>query len=132
TGVALSGAFIEFSGKQVYLTGGAWNAPGTNYSAGNPDWAALKLDPSKFRTSTVPFGFFDSALAAYDPKTVIIGAADAMDVSSAGMSRARPLLQGAAILSNGVAYVTGDVPTLNSSTGASLSLIRDPAKASST
>ena len=72
SGASLSGAFVEFLGKQVYLTGGAWNVPGTNYSAGNPDWTALKLDPSKFRTSKTPFALMDGAFAAYDQKTVLI------------------------------------------------------------
>ncbi|MFZ3233535.1 MAG: hypothetical protein WA194_08695 [Patescibacteria group bacterium] len=132
TGVALSSAFVEFSGKQIFLTGGAWNSPNTNYSAGNPDWAALKLNPSKFRTSAFPFVRFDSALAAYDPKTVSIGAMDVVEFSANGTARARAYLQGAAILSNGTAYVTGDAPGFSSSTGASLGLIRDLAKTSST
>lgn len=42
------------------------------------------------------------------------------------------MLQGAAILPSGTAYVTGDVPAFSTATGASLSLIRDPAQPSST
>lgn len=33
------------------LTGGQWDAAGTNYSAGAPDYAKLRLDASKFRIS---------------------------------------------------------------------------------
>lgn len=47
----LSGAIVVFDGTPVPLVGGAWNVPGTNYSAGNPDYANLKLDPEKFKIS---------------------------------------------------------------------------------
>lgn len=73
TGVALSGAFVEFSNVRTYLTGGNWDVPNTNYSAGNPDWTALKLDPSKFRiseSSGIPF--IDSVRAAYDSKGILL------------------------------------------------------------
>jgi hypothetical protein len=66
----LSGAIVVFDGTPVPLIGGAWNAPGTNYSAGNPDYSNLKLDPEKFKISflnrTPPFDFLSqiSATAA--------------------------------------------------------------------
>ncbi|MFB0964369.1 MAG: prepilin-type N-terminal cleavage/methylation domain-containing protein [Patescibacteria group bacterium] len=49
TGAALSGAFVYVDGNQTALTGGDWNVSGTNYSAGNPDYAKLKLNRDKFK-----------------------------------------------------------------------------------
>ncbi|MFB0964879.1 MAG: hypothetical protein QMC36_04250 [Patescibacteria group bacterium] len=36
-------------GNPNVLTGGNWNDANTNYSAGNPDWGKLKLNPDKFK-----------------------------------------------------------------------------------
>ena len=54
------------------LVPGDWNAPGTNYSAGNPDWAKLKMNPDKFKISFRPEGFAVPAFAAADPKKVLV------------------------------------------------------------
>lgn len=48
--------------------------PGTNYSAGNPDYVKLRLNPEKFKTASR--GFL-TAFAAYDPKYLLVGAMDA-------------------------------------------------------
>ncbi|MFB0965080.1 MAG: prepilin-type N-terminal cleavage/methylation domain-containing protein [Patescibacteria group bacterium] len=79
TGAALSGAFAYLDGSPVVLTGGNWNAPGTNYSAGNPDYAKLKLNPEKFRTAARgPLRQWIGLLAeaAYDSKDITVGAVD--------------------------------------------------------
>lgn len=70
-------------GKSVALTGGAWNVPNTNYSAGNPDYVKLKLNPEKFKiSSAVPyFTSLGEAFADYDPTAVSIGAADVQGAS---------------------------------------------------
>ena len=47
---ALSGT-VTVGGVSVTLSGGEWNLPGTNYSAGNPRWDLLRLNPDKFRIS---------------------------------------------------------------------------------
>lgn len=54
SGATLSGAVAYVDGTPSVLTGGTWNAPGTNYSAGEPDFSKLKLDPTKFRVSSAP------------------------------------------------------------------------------
>ena len=59
------------NGNPSVLTGGDWNVAGTNYSAGNPDYAKLKLNPEKFRISAV-FGLLKTAEAALDSKQPII------------------------------------------------------------
>ncbi|MFB0964492.1 MAG: hypothetical protein QMC36_02155 [Patescibacteria group bacterium] len=38
-------------GKSNALTGGDWNVPNTNYSAGNPDYVKLRLNKDKFKVS---------------------------------------------------------------------------------
>lgn len=51
---ALTGAAVAYvDGSPVTLTGGDWNQAGTNYSAGNPDWTKLKLNPEKFRSKSL-------------------------------------------------------------------------------
>ncbi|MFB0964527.1 MAG: type II secretion system protein, partial [Patescibacteria group bacterium] len=65
TGAALSGAIVYFDGNTpTTLTGGDWNVAGTNYSAGNPDYAKLKLNQEKFRVSELSVPYWTSALAA--------------------------------------------------------------------
>ena len=85
TGAALSGAFAYVDGNPVALTGGDWNAPGTNYSAGNPDYAKLKLNPDKFRSSANggAFSSISRVFAAYDPKLLTVGAFDWASSSTA-------------------------------------------------
>lgn len=75
---SIAGALIYVDGKSVALTGGNWNDANTNYSAGNPDYVKLKLNPEKFRISSVGnvFGAFSEVGAAYDPNAVSIGATD--------------------------------------------------------
>ena len=75
TGAALSGAVVYVDGNPAALTGGSWNVAGTNYSAGNPDYAKLKMNPEKFRISGIG-GSADSALAAYDSALLSVGAVE--------------------------------------------------------
>ena len=74
-------AFVDGTG--VFLTGGAWNDSTSNYSAGNPEWTKLKLNPDKFRISDngLPGGTaalvarvagFGTADAAYDSDLVTV------------------------------------------------------------
>ncbi|MFB0965368.1 MAG: type II secretion system protein, partial [Patescibacteria group bacterium] len=102
---ALTGAAVAYvDGYPLALTGGDWNQSGTNYSAGNPDWTKLKLNPDKFKLSSVS-GWFSEVLAAYDPKAVSVGAVDAALASSAnGKKRAASFFQ-----VTGTAPVTGAV-----------------------
>lgn len=52
TGAALSDGSVAYvDGNPTFLTGGAYGTANTNYSAGNPDWVKLKLNPDKFRLS---------------------------------------------------------------------------------
>lgn len=67
TGAALSGAFVYLDGTQIVLTGGSWDAPNANYSAGNPDYAKLKLNPEKFKVAFIGIPLFDKVSAAYGP-----------------------------------------------------------------
>ena len=105
SGAALSGAFVYLDGEQTALTGGNWNVSGTNYSAGNPDYAKLKLNPEKFRVSAagrpgVLAGIigFDDADAAYDAKYLTVGAVDAVISSTnGGKKRTASYLQVAGI-----------------------------------
>lgn len=54
---ALSGGVVVFDGNLAdSLSGGPCGTPGTNYSAGNPDYGALRLDPEKFRLSLLSPG----------------------------------------------------------------------------
>lgn len=52
---ALTGsAYVVFGTNSAMLVPGDWSAPGTNYSAGNPDWVKLKMNPEKFKISSFP------------------------------------------------------------------------------
>lgn len=77
---ALTGSAVAYvNGSPTVLAGGDWNVSGTNYSAGNPDWVKLKLNPNKFKLSALRSGLaaaFGTAEAAYDPKFVSVGAMD--------------------------------------------------------
>ncbi len=62
---------VAFAEGQTTLTGGDWNQAGTNYSAGNPDFAKLKMNPAKFKVAgrfdaleRLAFGGTENALAA--------------------------------------------------------------------
>ncbi|MFZ3233203.1 MAG: type II secretion system protein [Patescibacteria group bacterium] len=124
SGASLSGAFAYVDGTQTTLTGGDWNVPGTNYSAGNPDYAKLKLNPEKFKTASLsglPFSV-PSALAAYgqglyDSKYLTVGAMDSV-VSSGSKPRLTTYFQVAGIsAATGKATVTGNFPANASVTG---------------
>ena len=80
TGAALSGALVYVDGNPVTLTEGDWNAAGSNYSAGNPDYAKLKLNPEKFKVSSL--GIFENALAAYDSNYLSAGSVDLVSQNS--------------------------------------------------
>ena len=84
SGAALSGAVAFVDGNPVTLTGGDWNAAGTNYSAGNPDYVKLKLNPDKFKVSELGFA---KAFAAYDAKYLSAGAFDWGAATSTGKRR---------------------------------------------
>ncbi len=108
TGATLSGAIAFVDGNPIALTGGDWNAAGTNYSAGNPDYAKLKLNPEKFKVS-----FFgpEKASAAYDAKFLLAGAFDWSATASNGKRRAGAYLQVAGIApATGMATVAGNYP----------------------
>ncbi|MDQ1344379.1 MAG: hypothetical protein QG650_1100 [Patescibacteria group bacterium] len=146
--VALSGAVVVFDGHPASLVGGNWDAPGTNYSAGNPDYAKLKLDPEKFRITSSgtrtaglfaaafpgfpPFGDSASgeAVPAAVPSYLLVGAADATDASG-GKDRVRSYTQVAALLPSGETAVTGDYP-VSASGGSTPGLILDTANPSGT
>ena len=115
------GAMVVFDGSLAdTLVGGPCGAAGTNYSAGNPDYRALKLSPDKFRVSLLAspknavaslLSGFDSASAeTADPALLLVGAADLEDLSS-GKPRIRSFAQVAAVLESDVGYVAGDFPT---------------------
>ncbi len=80
SGAALSGAFVYLDGTPTALTGGAWNTAGTNYSAGNPDYAKLKMNPEKFKVArsgaesaiSAVFGLVSGVSAAYDAKYLTV------------------------------------------------------------
>lgn len=83
TGAALVGAVAYADGNPLVLTGGDWNAVGTNYSAGNPDYAKLKLNPKKFGTSALfensphfVTHYFQQAHAEYSSTGISVGAVD--------------------------------------------------------
>ncbi|MFB0964729.1 MAG: prepilin-type N-terminal cleavage/methylation domain-containing protein [Patescibacteria group bacterium] len=83
---AITGGIVAFDGNPEALTGGDWNVPGTNYSAGNPDYAKLKLNKEKFKTASARDGFrrgFADAFAApADPTYLLVGAMDATETPS--------------------------------------------------
>lgn len=109
---ALTGSAVAYvDGSPVALTGGDWNASGTNYSAGNPDWAKLKLNPDKFKLSSLP-SWIASALAAYDPKAISVGAVDAaLAPSATGRQRSTPFFQVAVTVpATGLVSVSGNFP----------------------
>ena len=142
SGAALSGALVYVDGNPTSLTGGDWNAAGTNYSAGNPDYAKLKLNPEKFKVSAsgLPGGTlgvlartagFVPAEAAYDPRYLTVGAADAAaGTSGSGKKRTASYFQVAAISpATGAVTVSGNYP---SSSGSVAGLVKDPKASSST
>ena len=110
TGAALSGAIVYVDGNPTYLTGGDWNAAGSNYSAGNPDWVKLKMNPDKFKLSGIS-NTLSEALAAYDPKAIGIGAFD-WTAPSNGKQRSGSWFQIVGVSpATGMASVSGNYPT---------------------
>lgn len=98
-------AYVD--GSPVTLTGGQYGEePKTsNYSAGNPNWKELKLNPDKFRFSSasLPGGTaallarvagFWTAEAAYDSKSLSVGAVDAaLAPTTSGRQRSTSFFQ---------------------------------------
>jgi len=122
---ALSGVFIYVDGSPVALTGGDWNVAGTNYSAGNPDFVKLKLNPEKFKTSFSHGNPFDEAFSAYDTKKLAVGAVDFARKSS-GKNRTDSWFQVVAIPpAGGSVSISGTFPVGIS--GSVAGLVRDPA-----
>jgi hypothetical protein len=118
---ALTGSAVAYvDGTATTLTGGDWNVSGTNYSAGNPDWTKLKLNPEKFRLSNrPPMGGFLSlgsllpdSFAAYDSKSLSVGAIDAVLAPTAnGRARSASFFQVAGTApATGTVSVTGNFP----------------------
>ncbi len=85
-----------FDGVSTTLTGGVWNVPNTNYSAGNPDFVKLKINPEKFKTSFLKSAF-ENAFAAYDSKIISVGAAEAIATLPSGKKRVTSYVQVAGI-----------------------------------
>lgn len=83
SGAALSGAFVYVDGSKLALTGGDVGAAplDSNYTAGNPDYAKLKLNPEKFKVASR--NPVEWAFAAYDSKFLSAGAVDWTSASSA-------------------------------------------------
>ena len=117
---ALTGAAVAYvDGSPATLTGGDWNVSGTNYSAGNPDWAKLKLNPDKFRLSVRPslggFGSLASlpyVFASYDSKSISIGAVEAaLAPTASGRNRSASFFQVAGTApATGLVSVSGNFP----------------------
>lgn len=129
SGASLSGGIVVIDGNPTTLSGGDWNQTGTNYSAGNPDYAKLKINGEKFRISHVGFG---TAYAAYDAKYLTVGAMDyASSTSASGKKRVSGFVQVAGVSSEtNKASVAGNYPV--GMTGSVTGLIKDPGSASST
>lgn len=128
---ALSGGVVVFDGVSNSLAGGDWDAPNTNYSAGNPNYVQLRLNPDKFRTASLEYGFhpFSNALAATaDPSLLLVGATSVTQAVG-GKPRLRTYAQVAGILSTNVATVTGDYLATSGSVGG---LVKDVSNPSST
>ena len=137
---ALSGAMAYVDGVGIPLTGGnVGQAPAdSNYTAGRPDFAKLKLNPEKFRISSsgLPGGTFgliaratglgtDSAEAAYDPQSAFVGAMDAARNESTGKKRSSSYFQvGAVSPTTKTASVAGNFPTSGIPAGYSAGLIK--------
>ncbi|MFZ3233140.1 MAG: type II secretion system protein [Patescibacteria group bacterium] len=121
TGAALSGAFVYVDGTKLALTGGdVGSLPAdSNYTAGNPNYARLKINPDKFKVSSGDL--VNGAYAAYDSKFLSVGAIDWSSVSSAnGRTRTSSYFQVAGVDSNTKkAVVTGNFPTPTTAESAS-------------
>ena len=132
TGASLSGAFVFFDANvPTSLSGGDYGTPGTNYTAGNPDYAKLRLNRDKFRVSSVAYGLADTAAAATstgsDPNYLLVGAVDnTSSTTLSGKKRVVSYLQVAGISSvNKTAFVMGNFTPASTGSGSSSGLIRD-------
>ena len=125
---ALSGAMVYVDGAGIPLTGGnVGQAPAdSNYTAGKPDYAKLKLNPDKFRISEFSgIRAFGSVFAAYDPQSAFVGAVDMSRTESNGKKRSGSYFQvGAISLSTKTASVSGNFPTSGIPAGYSTGLIK--------
>lgn len=111
SGSALGGTYLFVDGTPVALTGGnVGEAPAdSNYTAGTPNWARLKLDPEKFRTSGVFPTFLPTASASSGPG-ILAGAVE-VRTSADGRTRDAAYFQIAAVLPDSkVATVSGGIP----------------------
>lgn len=129
SGAALSGAFVFVDGVQTALSGGNWGTAGTNYTAGNPDYVKLKLNPEKFKVSLR--SSVETAFATYDSKYLSVGALDwTSSVMANGRIRTGTWFQVAGVVpSTGKAAVTGNFPAPSiseSASGGVSGLVRDP------
>lgn len=123
----MSGAVTYVDSNPTVLTGGNWNQAGTNYSAGNPDYAKLKLNPDKFKTARNSMTS-DEAAAAYDARYLTVGAADFSSIAN-GRTRTSSYFQvaGTSSVTNAVT-ISGNYPVGLS--GSVSGLIRNPALSS--
>lgn len=124
---ALSGAMVYVDGTPVTLTGGnvGQSPTDSNYTAGKPDFAKLKLNPEKFRISERNAAHPWTAFAAYDPTSVFAGAADFSRTETGGKKRSVSHFQVGAISSiTKTATVSGNFPTSGVPAGYSAGLIR--------
>lgn len=107
---------VVFDGSKADdLKGGPCGVEDTNYSVGNPDYRALKMNPDKFRitfnatkkNTLVSFLSQWNPVSAEeaDPALLLVGAADLEDNSS-GKTRIRSFAQVAAVLEGDISYVT--------------------------
>ncbi len=112
------GAFVAFDGSNAEnLVGGACGTSGTNYSAGNPDYAKLRLDAEKFKTAflnapkslvAVTRTLRTAVAETANPDYLLVGAADLTDESGI-KPRVRNFAQVAGIYES-KASVSGDFP----------------------
>ena len=125
---ALSGAMVYVEGTGLILTGGnVGQAPlDSNYTAGKPDYAKLKLNPDKFKISgrfTIPV--LESVFAAYDPQSAFVGAVDVSRIGESGKKRGVSYFQvGAVSPSTKTASVNGNFPASGAPAGYSAGLIK--------
>lgn len=127
------GAVVVFDGSPVTLSGGDWNVPGTNYSAGNPDYAKLRMNKEKFRLSSLDDGLSDlffsktSAVGATDPGYLLVGAVSVSENVN-GKPRLKSFIQVAGALPSTPSVVIGDY---SGGSGSVAGLVKDVASPSS-
>ncbi len=108
---ALTGALAYVDGNPAALTGGDWNVAGTNYTAGKPDYVKLKMNPEKFKVSSLE-GVVGEALASYDPSSLMGAGADFLTAGANGKKRVTSFVQTAGISPvTKIASVAGNFPS---------------------